>query len=120
MSQGRVRRPKCGAQQHKTGLVSLGTTEMLGTGRKGKNRNVTPKTAFGGHIHLKEAEYFRCGGNLELFLKCPTEQNFKKGGEAEKNLIRLTVDETLNLKSKGRIILKLSMQNKDLVAEVVQ
>ena len=73
MSQGRVRRPKCGAQQHKTGLVRLGTTEMLGTGRKGKNRNVTPKTAFGGHIHLKEAEYFRCGGNLELFLKCQTE-----------------------------------------------
>ena len=45
---------------------------------------------------------------------------FKKGGEAEKNLIRLTVDETLNLKSKGRIMLKLSMQNKDLVAKVVQ
>ena len=41
----------------------------------------------------------------------------------KKNLIRLTVesvDETLNLKSKGRIILKLLMQSKDLVAEVVQ
>ena len=34
----------------------------------------------------------------------------------KKNLIRLTVDETLNL----RIILKPLMQNKDLVAEVVQ
>ena len=40
----------------------------LGTGRKGKNRNVTPKAAFGAHIHLKEAEYFRSGGNLELFV----------------------------------------------------
>ena len=38
----------------------------------------------------------------------------------KKNLIRLTVDETLNLKSKRRIILKPLMQNKDLVAEVVQ
>ena len=31
----------------------------------------------------------------------------------KKNLIRLTVDETLNLKSKRRIILKPLMQNKD-------
>ena len=41
----------------------------------------------------------------------------------KKNLIRLTVesvDETLNLKTKRRIILKPLMQNKDLVAEVVQ
>ena len=38
----------------------------------------------------------------------------------KKNFIRLTVDETLNLKSKRRIIFKPLMQNKDLVAEVVQ
>ena len=72
MSQGRVGRPKCGAQQHKTRIVSLGTNNT-GNREKGENRNVTPKAAFGAHIHLKEAEYFRRGGNLELFVKCPIE-----------------------------------------------
>ena len=47
--------------------MSLGTTNT-GNQEKGENRNVTPKAAFGAHIHLKEAEYFRSGGNLELFV----------------------------------------------------
>ena len=34
---------------------------------------MTPKAAFGAQLHLKEAEYFRTGGNLELFVKCPIE-----------------------------------------------